>query len=111
MNRDAVSLLKQLLVKEPSSRLGSGIDDADPIKRHPFFKDVNWDDVLNLRIRPPYFPKVSGLTDISNFDSEFTREIPVLTPCHSVLSMAQQEEFRGFTHISQWAASAKNRVS
>ena len=44
-----------------------------------------------------------GINDISHFETQFTREIPVLTPCDSILTLVEQEEFRGFTHISQWA--------
>jgi len=28
-------------------RLGSGKNDAYDIKKHPYFKDVNWDDVYD----------------------------------------------------------------
>jgi hypothetical protein len=48
----------QLLTRDPTRRLGSGKGDAEEIKRHPFFKDVNWDDVVNKRIPPPYFPQI-----------------------------------------------------
>lgn len=48
----------QLLTRDPARRLGSGKTDAEEIKRHPFFKDVNFDDVLNKRIPPPYFPTI-----------------------------------------------------
>lgn len=48
----------QLLTRDPARRLGSGKSDAEEIKRHPFFKDVSFDDVLNKRIPPPYFPTV-----------------------------------------------------
>lgn len=48
----------QLLTRDPTRRLGSGKGDAEEIKRHPFFKDVNWDDVINKRIPPPYFPQI-----------------------------------------------------
>ena len=74
MPRDAVSILQkvttpvarldwsqlspQLLTRDPQRRLGSGKEDADEIKRHPFFKDVSFDDVLNKRIPPPYFPTI-----------------------------------------------------
>ncbi len=76
MPRDAVSILQkvrwaseriitradlpsvQLLTRDPTRRLGSGKADAEEIKRHPFFKDVNFDDVLNKRIPPPYFPTI-----------------------------------------------------
>lgn len=48
----------QLLTRDPSRRLGSGKEDAEEIKRQPFFKDVSWDDVFNKRIPPPYFPTI-----------------------------------------------------
>jgi hypothetical protein len=48
----------QLLNRDPTRRLGSGKEDAEEIKRHPFFRDVNFDDVLNKRIPPPYFPTI-----------------------------------------------------
>ena len=48
----------QLLTRDPTRRLGSGKGDAEEIKRQPFFKDVNWDDVFNKRIPPPYFPTI-----------------------------------------------------
>ncbi|KAJ3196472.1 Serine/threonine kinase [Irineochytrium annulatum] len=95
MAKDAVGLLQ----KDPTKRLGSGKGDAEDIKRHPYFKGVNWDEVLALKHPPPFYPTISSPTDVSNFDEEFTKEMPVLTPCNSVLSAADQEEFRGFTYI------------
>ena len=48
----------KLLLRDPLRRLGSGEDDAEAIKRHPFFRDVNFDDVYNKRIPPPYKPTI-----------------------------------------------------
>jgi len=103
MPRDAVSILQKLLTRDPTRRLGSGKADAEEIKRHPFFKDVNFDDVLNKRIPPPYFPTVNGTADTSNFDEEFTREQPTLTPVHTQLSSRDQSEFNGFSWVASWA--------
>lgn len=58
MPRDAVAILQKLLERNPERRLGAGKEDAEEIKRQPFFKDVNFDDVLNKRIPPPYFPTI-----------------------------------------------------
>jgi hypothetical protein len=46
------------LTRDPTRRLGSSKEDAEELKRQPFFKDVNFDDVLNKRIPPPYFPTI-----------------------------------------------------
>ncbi|KAJ3217237.1 Serine/threonine kinase [Dinochytrium kinnereticum] len=99
MAKDAVSLLQKLLTKDPLKRLGSGKTDSEEIKRHPYFKGVIWEDVLIKKNPPPFYPSITSPTDVSNFDEEFTKEMPVLTPCNSVLSAADQEEFRGFTYI------------
>ncbi|PPQ67972.1 hypothetical protein CVT25_000452, partial [Psilocybe cyanescens] len=103
MPRDAVSILQKLLTRDPARRLGSGKEDAEDIKRQPFFKDVNFDDVLNKRIPPPYFPTINGSADTSNFDEEFTREQPTLTPVHGQLSSRDQAEFNGFSWVAAWA--------
>lgn len=139
MPRDAVSILQkvrvlsvgcyeegshrvlQLLTRDPARRLGSGKADAEEIKRHPFFKDVSFDDVLNKRIPPPYFPTIvrgffdprcpellisceqNGSADTSNFDEEFTKEQPTLTPVHAQLSSRDQQEFNGFSWVATWA--------
>jgi len=103
MPRDAVSILQKLLTRDPTRRLGSGKADAEEIKKHPFFKDVNFDDVMNKRIPPPYFPTINGSADTSNFDEEFTKEQPTLTPVHGQLSSRDQAEFNGFSWVANWA--------
>jgi classical protein kinase C/novel protein kinase C epsilon type len=88
-----------LLTRDPTRRLGAGEADASEIKAHLFFKDVNFDDVYNKRIPPPYFPTIGAATDTSNFDSEFTKEQPTLTPVHTHLSAKDQQEFAGFSWV------------
>jgi len=44
-------LLKKLLEKDPSKRLGKM--GADEIKKHKWFKNVNWKDVLEKKVDPP----------------------------------------------------------
>lgn len=101
MPRDAVSLLQKLLTRDPTRRLGAGEADAEDIKRHQFFSDVNFDDVYHKRIPPPYFPTIGNATDTSNFDQEFTREQPTLTPVHTQLTQQDQQEFAGFSWVSR----------
>lgn len=97
MPRDSVDILRKLLTREPDKRLGCGPTDAMEIMKHPFFADINWDDVYHKRIKPTFVPALKDATDTSNFDDEFTKEQPKLTPVPSVLSPAMQEQFRGFS--------------
>ena len=50
---EAAKILRRLLERDPSKRLGGSIRDAQEIKEHPYFKDVDWDKVYNKQIKPP----------------------------------------------------------
>ena len=54
LSAEAVDLILKLL-RDPNDRLGSrGVED---IKRHPFFKDINWED-LEMKVTKP--PRLGG---------------------------------------------------
>ena len=55
LSHNAVSLLKKFLTTNPRRRLGVG-GDTRAILRHPFFKKVNWEAVLEKRVTPPANP-------------------------------------------------------
>ncbi|KAJ2005408.1 Serine/threonine kinase [Coemansia thaxteri] len=107
MSRDSVFICQALLEKDPSKRLGSGPSDGDDIMKHSFFTGINWDDVLNKRIPPPYVPEIRGRLDVSNFDPEFTNEKPGLTPTNTIIDARDQKEFNDFDYVSPWAGSAE----
>lgn len=104
MPRQTVLVLQGLLTKDAATRLGSSERDAEEIMEHPYFHDVNFDDVYHCRIQAPYIPEITSEHDYSNFDQEFTSETPRLTPVDTVLTSEMQEQFRGFSHISDNAA-------
>lgn len=103
LGKEVLSLLKGLLNKNPAKRLGGGRQDAEEIKRHQYFAGVDWRMVLEKKITAPWVPTIRHATDVSNFDPEFIREKPVLTPITSVLSTQDQEEFKDFAYVSEWA--------
>lgn len=45
---EAVSLLRGLLDRNPKTRLGMGPDGLEAVKRHAFFRTVNWDELYNM---------------------------------------------------------------
>ncbi|XP_021946970.1 cAMP-dependent protein kinase catalytic subunit PRKX [Folsomia candida] len=61
-------LMKKLLVPDRFKRLGSMKNGVDDIKKHRWFRDFDWDDVLNRRLPPPIIPQVSSEGDTHNFD-------------------------------------------
>ncbi|GFS64603.1 calcium-independent protein kinase C [Trichonephila inaurata madagascariensis] len=104
LSKEAVSILKGFMTKNPAKRLGcvasQGYEDA--ILHHAFFKEVDWDALEARKVKPPFRPKIKTKRDVNNFDQDFTKEEPVLTPVSSeVLRNINQEEFRGFSFVNE----------
>lgn len=60
--------------KDPQNRLGTK-EGFDEIMKHPFFASLDFNDMVNKKIEPPFKPKLSAdVLDVSNFDSQFTNE-------------------------------------
>lgn len=53
---DARDLIRRLMKRQVSQRLGSGPSDGLEVRSHPFFKNVNWKDVFERRLEPPIKP-------------------------------------------------------
>ena len=45
-------LLKKMLNKNPKERIGIENDKTD-LKNHEFFRDINWDDIMKKKVKPP----------------------------------------------------------
>ncbi|EAA03708.5 AGAP002161-PB [Anopheles gambiae str. PEST] len=109
---NARSLLSGLLVKNPKQRLGGGPDDAKEIMAHPFFASINWTDLVQKRITPPFKPQVTSDTDTRYFDREFTGESVELTPSDSNGPLGAIQEEPHFSEFSyQDMASTMNTPS
>ncbi|XP_055375514.1 protein kinase C isoform X1 [Condylostylus longicornis] len=100
LSREAVSILKGFLTKNPTQRLGC-TGNENEIRKHPFFAKLDWAELENRNVKPPFRPKMKNARDASNFDTEFTKEEPVLTPVpNDVIRCINQEEFAGFSFIN-----------
>ncbi|KAG2735978.1 hypothetical protein G9P44_000068 [Scheffersomyces stipitis] len=91
---DAQDLLVKLLQKDPNLRM----NDAHEIKNHPFFKDIDWNKLLNKSYLPPFKPNVENLLDTSNFDQDFTNEQPQDSVVDDFLTESVQKQFGGWTY-------------
>uniref|UniRef100_A0A3B5LX12 Protein kinase N3 n=1 Tax=Xiphophorus couchianus TaxID=32473 RepID=A0A3B5LX12_9TELE len=95
---DAVSIMQKLLKKNPLKRLGAGERDANEVKGEKFFETIDWEALMARKLTPPFAPSIKEPTDVSNFDSDFTRLQPVLSPPSKPFSLSaeQQEAFADF---------------
>jgi hypothetical protein len=74
--------------------LGYGPTDAEGVKHHPFFKSINWDDLLRRNIPAPFVPNINNNLDVSNFSVEFTEMPPVDSPADVPVAF---DVFKGYS--------------
>lgn len=80
-DKTAKSLIKHLLVKDLSKRYGNMKNGVNDIKRHKWFKEVDWVLLFNERIQMPAVPAITFQGDTSNFynyPESFTVSEPVI---------------------------------
>jgi serum/glucocorticoid-regulated kinase 2 len=94
MKPEVRHVLAQLLTRDPKIRLGSG---PNPVRSHPFFNSVKFDDLLAGRIVPPWTPRVIGSFDTSQFDNEFTSMNPIVSLPDSSHHTGIDQIFEGFS--------------
>ena len=76
LSKEAVDLLTKLFIKDPEKRLGSGPNGLNDIQTHPFFASINWNSIIEKKIKPPFTPKLRSKTDTRYIDPEFTSLAP-----------------------------------
>jgi serum/glucocorticoid-regulated kinase 2 len=71
LSKKVVNLITQLLCKNPCHRLG--VRGASKIKKHAWFKVVNWNFLEEKKYDSPFKPIPDGRYGLSNFNEEFTQ--------------------------------------
>ncbi|EEB12401.1 RAC protein kinase DRAC-PK85, putative [Pediculus humanus corporis] len=97
---DARDLIRKLLKRQVNQRLGSGAEDGKAIRRHAFFKHINWSDVISRKLEPPFKPCLTSEDDVSQFDTKFTKQTPFDSPDDYTLSESANRVFQGFTYVA-----------
>lgn len=100
-----VDFLSGLLTKDQYFRLGScGIEE---IKSHPYFADIKWQDVVDLKLDPPFVPEYHCSSDVPNVDEAFSRMKPHLSACPGLDEELQadfDELFKDYDYLSPEAS-------
>ncbi len=103
LSPEARDLLKQILRKEPTERIGCRDGGVDELKAHPFFASIDWMQLYRKEIDPPFVPSTRQASDVSNVDPEFLAEAPEETPVQdSELAAIASEhgDFDNFTYVN-----------
>ena len=97
LSDEAKDVIKKLLERDVNKRLGN--KGNNEIKEHPFFKDIDFDLIVQKKIPAPYIPNINDKTDVQYFDEEFTSEEVINTyiPEKNLdIINANQDKFKDF---------------
>ncbi|XP_060738489.1 protein kinase C zeta type isoform X2 [Tachysurus vachellii] len=108
----AASVLKGFLNKDPKERLGCQVQTGfTDIKSHTFFRSIDWDQLEQKQVTPPFKPQITDDYGLENFDTQFTNEPVQLTPDdEDVIKRIDQSEFEGFEYINPLLLSSEETV-
>jgi len=93
ISSEAKNLITRLLESDPSRRLGCGKEGIGEIKRHEFFKNLNWENLANREIKPPHQPELdrANCNPDHELEDQFFKEQK-----EADLTEEQQKKFKGF---------------
>ena len=80
------------LINNPNKRLGK--NGADEIKKHPFFKGLDWENIRS--IKPPFIPKIKNDYDTKYFETFEEKEPFYPTP--KKIKKRKDIEYLGYTY-------------
>ncbi|XP_028159028.1 ribosomal protein S6 kinase alpha-5-like [Ostrinia furnacalis] len=109
VSTDVQDFIKRLLVKDPRRRLGGGDDDAEELKRHPFFQNLDWEAVARREVPAPFVPQLSHAADTCNFADEFTRMPPTDSPAQA--PKHHDKLFLGYSYVAPSILFSENIIS
>ncbi|KAF3061895.1 Serine/threonine-protein kinase psk1 [Daldinia childiae] len=104
---DAKDLLTRFLKKDPTKRLGSNMPkDLLIIKKHRFFRKIDWKKLAAREIEPPIQPMITDPELAENFAPEFTDLplSPILAKCPLddmlLKDSLKEDPFGGFSYVA-----------
>ncbi len=91
ISKEAEDLIRKL-INNSNVRLGK--NGVDEIKKHPFFNDIDWDNIKNLK--PPFIPQLKN-----DYDTKYFEIFPEKEPFYPPLTKYKKRkdiEYIGYTY-------------
>uniref|UniRef100_A0A6B2L9I5 Protein kinase domain-containing protein n=1 Tax=Arcella intermedia TaxID=1963864 RepID=A0A6B2L9I5_9EUKA len=91
---DAKDLIQKFLDRNPEKRL----QDIEEIKKHPWFSEINWEQLYHKELTPPFVPDVTK-ESTELIDESFTGMDIRETIGESAAPQVKPDQFEGFTYV------------
>ena len=103
MDETAKDLIIKLLNIDPNLRIGNGANGSEEIKKHDFFKNIDWNLALKKKLKPSFIPKIDDETDIKYFEKSLA-ETPIFSENSEIVVNEEENEdeerYDGFTFVA-----------
>ena len=63
ISEEALGIMERLMCRKLHDRIGCRDEGVLELKNHEFFKGMNWDDLLNLGVEPPFLPETKAIPE------------------------------------------------
>lgn len=98
MGAEVSDFIGKLLDKDPKKRLGGNRPDAQDVRSHPFFHNIDWKKLAAKQVQAPFRPEIRHEMDTSNFSEEFTNMVPTDSP--SEVPANHQKLFQNYSFVA-----------
>ena len=71
----SIDFLNKIFTIDPKKRLGS--KGTDEVRNHPFFEGIDFEEIYNKKIKPPFMPRITKKEETRYIHQEFLKETPV----------------------------------
>ena len=107
---EAKDLITKLLDLDPKKRIGAGSNGVEELKKHPYFKEIDWKELENKNVKAPFIPNLNGEMDLKYFDKIFTDEVNI-TRESDELNMTNKtiDNYVNFSYYDPTNASFKDK--
>ncbi|PNF43832.1 Ribosomal protein S6 kinase alpha-5 [Cryptotermes secundus] len=92
---EASDFILKLLESDPQKRLGGGEGDAEELKRHPFFRELDWSALGQKRISAPFIPILSDKMDATHISEEPAAP----SKSRRTAPLSSDNTFRGYSFV------------
>lgn len=99
---EAKSLLRGLMCKDPSKRLGSGPVGATEIMEHPFFAKTDWEKLYKRDVNVPFRPIVRKDGEVNNVPEFFKRQDAVDSVVGESVPIEKSHVFQDFSYADPY---------
>ena len=110
-SEEAKDLITKLLNLDPKKRLGSGSNGFNNLKNHKYFEDINWDDLENKKIKPPFIPVIDNPLDLKYFDRMFVDEVNITKENDESYYNKTIDNYVNFSYLDPSSSSLRNTIN